>query len=667
MNPLYSGPPEDSVERLEDDIERALRAILRERYGEVPERIVVEHPPRPGMGDFASPVAFELARRLRKPPRVIAQEIASAFPPLPGIARVEAGGAGYLNVFADRAAAVASLARALAAPAPPPSGEKLIVEHTNINPNKAAHIGHLRNAVLGDTLSRCLRFLGRRVEVQNYIDDTGVQVADLVIGFRTILRAGIERARGVEERFDFFCWDLYAKVTEMYATDPARLDLRPVMLQRLEEGEHDDARLAAYLTDRIVRCHLDTMERIGVRYDLLPRESDIIHHRFWEAAFDLLKRRRAITYVTEGERRGCWVMALEGSRFADLKEAEKIIVRSNGTVTYVGKDIAYQLWKFGLLPRDFAYVEFRRYPDGGVAWSTTHAAGAAGGPVAREARFGGAEQVYNVIDVRQAYLQAIVVEGLKALGHPAEAERSVHFSYEMVALTPSSAEAMGVTLSEEDRFRPYVEMSGRRGLGIKADDLLDALEREALREVAERNADLAPDERARLAREISVGALRYFMLKYSRNKVLAFDFKEALSFEGESGPYLQYAAVRASGILDKLAAGGGPAEEEAAGMALEGGFDLPGGEAAEEHWELLLQIARYPDSVTQAVGTLELSQIAKSAFALAQRFNSFYHKYPVIKEPDPRFRRARVVLIHLFRARMRQALDLMGIPIPARM
>ncbi|HEU4401886.1 MAG TPA: arginine--tRNA ligase [Candidatus Polarisedimenticolia bacterium] len=651
------------METIKDDIARAIRALLVERFESAAERIAVEYPPQPGMGDLASPIPFEMAKRLKRPPRLIAQELAAAFPSLPGLTRVEAGGAGYLNFFLDRGAALRALAHEVGSKAPERgAGETIIVEHTNINPNKAAHIGHLRNAVLGDSLARCLRFLGHRVEVQNYIDNTGVQVADVLIGWREIRRQGLDEVRAIRERFDYVCWDLYAKVTEMYTERPETQALRQVVLKALEEGEGEIAALGEHVARRIVNCHLDTMSRLGVRYDLLPWEGDVLAFRLWDAAFDLLKRSGAIKHVDSGERRGCWVMALEGPRFEALKEGEKIIVRSNGTVTYVGKDIAYQLWKFGLLPLDFRYEIFRSEADGHDVWSTTRGPGAPAHPP-----FGRATRVYNVIDVRQGYLQAIVVEGLKALGHQAEAERSVHFSYEMVALTPKSAEALGITLSPEDRARPYIEMSGRRGLGIKADDLLDALERQALKEVEARNPGLDAGEATAMAHAISVGALRYFMIKFTRNKVLAFDFDEALSFEGESGPYLQYAVVRAAGIFEKMQAAGGPVEAEAASWARQAGFDLPDGEAAEEHWALAMQIARFRETVAQAVEGLELSQVAKYAFALAQRFNSFYHKYPVMKEADPRWRRARIVLTHLFAARMRQTLDLMGIPVPARM
>jgi len=650
------------LETLKDEIARALGRTLMERFGEGLERVVVEYPPQAGLGDLASPVAFEMARRLRRPPRQIAQEIAGSLPVIAGVERAEAGGAGYVNLFLDRPAAAKRLARELSASPAAPSGGKVIVEHTNINPNKAAHIGHLRNAVLGDTLARALRCLGHNVEVQNYIDNTGVQVADLVIGFTEILGQGIDGARAVSDRFDYFCWDLYARVTDLYRSDPDKLALRTAVLQQLEEGEGEIAELAAYLAQRIVQCHLDTMGRIGVRYDLLPWEGDILKFHFWETAFRLLRESGAIARIDSGERSGCWVMSLEGPGFENLKEGEKIIVRSNGTVTYVGKDIAYQLWKFGLLGADFRYKPLREEADGHTVWSTTH-----GGGVVPHPPFGAGARVVNVIDVRQAYLQAIVVEGLKALGHAGQAARSVHFSYEMVALTPASAERLGVTLSDEDRGRPYIEMSGRRGLGVKADDLLDALRDQARREVTSRNPQLEASEAGAVANDISVGALRYFMIKYSRNTVLAFDFDEALSFEGESGPYLQYALVRAGAIFEKMVAAGGPGESEAELWGLEGSFDLPADAVADDHWALLLQIARFRETVGRAVESLELSQIAKYAFALAQSFNSFYHKYPVMKEPDERWRRARIVLTHMFRAQMRRALDLMGLPVPRRM
>jgi arginyl-tRNA synthetase len=650
------------VEGFKEECAGTIADLVHRLFGEVPGRIVVEWSPQPGMGDLASPVAFELARRLKRPPRAIAEDLVRAFPRHPWLERLEVGGAGYLNVFFVRGPALQALARSIVAPRPGASGETVIVEHTNINPNKAAHIGHLRNAVLGDCLARLLRFLGHHVEVQNYIDDTGVQVADVLIGFQRLLGFTLEQAQAIAEPIDRFCWDLYARVGEMYEKEPDKRALQADMLRALESRQGENGAFAAWLTRRIVQCHLQTMARLGVRYDLLPWESDILAFHFWETAFSLLKEARAIFQVPSGERAGCWVMALEGERFQDLKEGEKILVRSNGTVTYVGKDIAYQMWKFGLLPSDFRYAPFRDEPDGHRVWTSTSGEGTEPHP-----RFGRAQRVYNVIDVRQSYLQAIVAEGLKALGHADEAARSIHFAYEMVALTPRSAVRLGLPISEEDRNRPYVGMSGRKGLGVKADDLLDALETQALDEVRSRHADVDEAEALGLARAISVGALRYFMIRFTRNKVLAFDFDEALSFEGETGPYLQYAAVRAAGIFEKMEAAGGPGERQAERLAAEAPFDVPPGPDAEEHWALAMLLARFEEQASQAASSLELSLLAKYAFTLAQRFNTFYHRYPVMKEPDPRWRGARVALTWLFLAQMRRALDLMGIPVPERM
>ena len=540
-------------------VRAALAAHIRQHYQqEVP--IVTEKPPRIEMGEAATPVCFELAKRLKRAPRQIAQEIAAQLPPIEGVERVEIAGGGYVNFYFSRAAFLAASLKetemklADAAPDAP----KCIVEHTNINPNKAAHIGHLRNAVLGDTFVRLLRRAGQRVEVQNYIDNTGVQVADVVIGFLHIAgKTPAEvRALAAQPKFDYYCWDLYASVTHFFEEDKTRLALRGEMLKSIEEGAGEAAEMANIVAPAIVRCHLRTMERLGIEYDFLPRESEILHLKFWDAAFLLLKQRNAIHLAGSGKNAGCWVMRMNesaeaaeanGSGATSEDDDAKIIVRSNGTVTYVGKDIAYQLWKFGLLGRDFLYEMFYTYPAGHMLWISTAVGGNSSAPA-----FGHAAIVYNVIDARQAYLQNVVTAGLRALGYEEQAARSVHFSYEIVALTPRCAAELGYTLSEEDAKKPYVEVSGRKGLGVKADDLLDRLETAARAEVDERHPDTPDMERAAIAHAIAIGALRYFLLKFTRTATIAFDFKDALSFEGETGPYCQYAVVRARNIFRKL-------------------------------------------------------------------------------------------------------------------
>ncbi len=653
---------------------RAIRRASEAALGLTPPHVPLTYPPDAAFGDLATPLCFELARVARKAPRVLAEAIVLAFAPAGGVARVEAAGNGYINAYFDR---TAFLRRGLAGPTgsrPQASGPKTIVEHTNINPNKAAHIGHLRNAVLGDTLVRCLRRMGRPVEVQNYIDDTGVQVADLVVGFRILRDEGLDQVRSRwsdqvlrerGERFDYAAWDLYADVTRFYEEDPARLQHREQTLQAMEQGGNAIADLAAHVAHRMVRQHLATMDRIGVRYDLLPRESDILALRFWETAFERLRRAGAIQRAETGRSAGCWVMRMPDAE-EGAGEDEKIIVRSNGTVTYVGKDIAYQMWKLGLLERDFHYTPFDWSPVEPLyeLWSSCSTDGRATHPA-----FGGGETVYNVIDRRQSYLQRVVHHGLRALGHEGPAERSIHYAYEMVALTPAAIAAIfpNFPLTDEDRARPYLEMSGRRGLGIRADELLDSLEARAREEVAKRNPDFSSIDVERTARDIMVGALRYYMLRYSRNRVVAFDLEAALAFEGETGPYLQYSLVRAKNILAKVAGRFGPEAVDAGRLAESADLGALAPETATDHWNLALQLLRVDPTVRQALLSLELSTLAKHAYVLAQAFNSFYHKYPVVQEQDEAIRVARTAIVRLYCDGMIDLLGLLGIRAPERM
>jgi arginyl-tRNA synthetase len=634
----------------------------------------IETPPNRQLGDLAVTVAFQLARTLRKPPRAIAQELASNIGTLPGVAQVVAAPNGYLNLYLERPAFLAARLHGEVA-ALPAAAEKTIVEHTAINPNKAAHIGHLRNAALGDTLARVLRFRGVPVEVQNYIDDLGVQVADVIVGLKVLDGRSLDQVKDVagSTRFDYYCWDLYAKVTEWYEQDRSRLSVRAQALSELEHGGNDTAVMAAFVVDRIVRAHLSTMARLGIGYDLLTYEGDILRLQFWARAFEILKASGAVFLQTEGKLAGCWVMRIEedaapaenDSRQADADGAEsreKVIVRSNGVVTYVGKDIANQFWKFGLLGRDFNYRLFDVQAHGRPLWSTTSEAGDPGAPP-----FGDARRIFNVIDSRQMYLQALLSQALRTLGHPEQAENSIHFSYEMVALSHATARELGYPASSgEEAAKPFVEVSGRKGLGVKIDDLLDLLIEKASGEVSKRNPDMPEDACRLAASQIAVAAIRYFMLKYSRGKLIVFDIEEALSFEGESGPYLQYAVVRANNIFNKL--------EEREGLTEARVIETLSGEAADELtdgeaslWGLVFEAGRLDDVVEQVVRSLEFSVLAKYAFGLAQLFNAFYHRFPILNEERIDRKRWRAAGIAYVRTQLVRALDLMGIDVPSRM
>ena len=651
------------LEQITDQLTETLKTRVLTLFGHAVDRIVLQSPPRVALGDLATPLCLELAKVLKRKPREIAEAMAKDLPlPKPFVQSVSVEGAGYLNFRFDRGAFTAAHMQSLMT-APPRARERVIVEHTNINPNKAAHIGHLRNAVLGDTLVRCLEWLGHRVETQNYIDDTGVQVADVVVAFEHLLKedsAGVAR-RAEDPKFDYFCWDLYSQMANYYLEHPEAEQWRRDTLHKIEQREGETAKLASIISRAIVHRHVATMMRLGIEYDLLPKESDIIALHFWDRAFELLKRSGAVILEREGKHKGCWVMKLEGAaEFEGMDEPDKILVRSNGTVTYTGKDIAYQLWKFGLLDRTFNYRKFSTYPDGGVLWETTTADGSPDAP-----RFGGAKRVVNVIDVRQAYLQRVVREGLRLLGHTREAENSIHFSYEMVALTPETATALGLEVSAEDRKRPFIEMSGRKGVGVKIDDLIDALQSkatEAVREGSKREG-LSDQEIEELGRQVAIGAIRYFMLKFGRNKIIAFDFNEALTFEGDSGPYLQYSTVRVLNIFRKMKERGVDAkidDRSLDALTLNEGLN-------DEMWELVRRSADLPAAVERAVDGLELAVITHELFELSQKFNSFYHKYSILNEPDEAERQRRAVCAEVFRRTMIASLDLLGIPVPERM
>lgn len=623
----------------------------------------LEQPKQTEFGELALPVAFQLARALKRSPKQIAAELAEELPAIEGVDRFEVAGGGYLNIRFDRAAYGAGLLRGKEASPDTYSG-KIVVEHTNINPNKAAHIGHLRNAILGDTFVRMLRAAGRPVEVQNYIDNTGVQVADVVAGFHFLEKKSKADVQQLIDagKFDYLCWDLYARISAYYKDHPEHLGWRAETLHAIEAGTGVLAEIGQIAADAIVNAHLATMLRLNVRYDVLPRESEILHLQFWAMAFELLKERKAIYFETEGKNKGCWVMP--GTAFTEQvvegdEDLDKIIVRSNGTVTYVGKDIAYQLWKFGLLAKDFFYRKWLTYPDGHTVWASIDHPADANVP-----SFGHAVRVYNVIDSRQSYLQDVVVAGLRALGFQAQADASVHFSYEMVALTPATCVELGITLSDEDRRKSYVEVSGRKGLGVKADDLMDRLIGKALDEVASRHAEAPAPERESVARQIGVGALRYFMLKFTRNSVIAFDFGEALSFEGETGPYVQYAAVRARNIIRKLGERGGDLPDFSAELD---DASLGRQLASEDFWQLLLAASRADLAIERAIVSGEPSHVARYAFQLAQAFNAFYHDYHVLAEENAERRTFLLWMTDYFRSQLEQTLDVLGIELPEYM
>ena len=660
-----------------------VRQFLHRKYQVELPNVVIDTPPKVELGEFAMPFSFELAKQLRKAPRKIAEEIVAEMPVPEGFERFEVAGAGYINARLKRDAAARALA-AGEAPIVSHQGEgaadvegKILVEHTSINPNKAAHIGHLRNAILGDTFVRLLRGAGHTVDIQNYIDNTGVQVADVVVGFVHLekqSKAQIEALMASTPRFDYYCWDLYARVSQWYEQDKENLKVRLEALHAIEHGGNEMADIAELVSTAVLRRHLETMERLDIEYDFLPRESEILRLHFWDLAFQQLKDKGVLYYENEGKNNGCWVMTrpatstkantARSGEEATLSAAEKsgpdedakVIVRSNGTVGYVGKDIAYHLWKFGLLGRDFGYQKFFRYRNEHECWISAEQ-GEADHP-----HFGGVEAIYNVIDSRQSDPQNSVVEAIRLLGYPDKAAHYTHFSYEMVALTPRCAMELGYEVDEEDRGKAYIEVSGRKGFGVKADDLLDALIAAAGTEVDSRHPELDEAERRRISEQIAIGALRYFMLKFTKQSVIAFDFKEALAFEGETGPYAQYAVVRASNIFRK--AGIEPEQALSAGVDYARFFS---DESGTEIWELWLLAGKTSSVIEQCIATTEPAYAAKHAFQLAQQFNNFYHRHHILNEADEDRKKFLLATAAVVRRELVALLAIMGIRCPSVM
>lgn len=661
---------------LQAQLQARIAQLLKERYDVELPSFAVELPPKIEFGEMALTVALQLARPLKKAPRVIAQELQAALAETPGVASVEVAGAGYLNVKLDRGAVV----RRVAADEHAVIGGRgfQLLEHTSINPNKAAHVGHLRNAILGDSFARMLRQgigeearwkQGYDTGVQNYIDNTGVQVADIVVAVTELRGMNLMQVREwltelleSNVRLDYECWDLYASVSQWYDADPAqaaaRKQIRLDTLHRIEAGSNDTAEIAELIATSVLRRHLETMQRLGIEYDFLPRESEILHLHFWEAARQLMVEKGVLYHETAGKNAGCWVMRRAGAAplaAGEVDEDAKIIIRSNGTVTYVGKDIAYHLWKFGLLGLDFGYARFREYPSH-TCWIST-VQGEHPHP-----SFGHATAVYNVIDSRQDDPQTQVKEALRALGYVSESDNYTHLNYAMVALTPRCAEELGYTLKDEDKGRAYIEVSGRKGFGVKADDLIDRMIAAALDEVRKRHPELDEQEQQRIAEAIGVGALRFFMLRFTRNTVIAFDFRDALSFEGETGPYVQYAAVRAANIFRKV----GVDEDEALRAVADADFsELLAGET--DIWELWLTASRLTVALEQGIAQAEPAVLAKYAFNLAQGFNNFYHRHNILRETDAPRRALLLATAAMARRELVRVLGWLGISVPSAM
>jgi len=538
--------------------------------------------------------------------------------------------------------------------------EKVFIEHTSVNPNKAMHIGHLRNAVLGDTVARVLKWLGFSTEVCNYIDDTGLQVVDVVTALLyldpPLFTEGICDLERMWEKvpedqpFDYFCWDLYARFQNEVEGTPFLLEKRGQVLHEIEEGLQPISVFAKELAEKIVRAHLETVAQLSIFYDLLNWESDIIRQGFWEATFELLKERKALRFETEGPNEGCWVVPFGGIVETDegVKSLDKILVRSSGSVTYTGKDVAYQLWKFGLLKRDFLYRHWGPQKNGEMLWTTAKDG---------ESRdhlptlFGHADRVINVIDTRQTYPQQVVGECLRQMGFEKEAEESIHLAYEVVNLSAQAARLLGM---EESNEKKAFAMSGRSGTGVKANDFIRMVKQKVIEK-----ADHPLEDST--ASALASAAIRYYLLKFTLESQIVFDFDEALKTTGDTGIYLEYAHARACSILRK-------AEERE--IDLQWRRDCIPLQLTDTERSLLDALSGFSSTVAKTGKNLRVSQLTEYALDLATSFTNFYeHPDPeaevqtlFIHLQDKGLQTFRLSLVMAFQKVMANVLNLLGMP-----
>jgi arginyl-tRNA synthetase len=647
---------------IREGVARVLKELLN--IEEIPFNV----PPQREWGDFSSAICLSMAKQRRESPMKIAQEMAerlkTKLPPY--IKKIGVSPPGYLNFKVDWPGLAQDLISQIlregehfGKPVSPPK-HKVFIEHTSVNPNKAMHIGHLRNSVLGDTVARILKWSGFSTEVCNYIDDTGLQVVDVVTALLYLdspfytegsdFKAMWVKVRG-DQPLDYFCWDLYARFQNELEREPSLLERREEVLHKIEGGIHPISNFAKELATKIAQSHLETVAQLFIFYDLLNWESDIIARGFWEATFELLKEKKALRFETEGPNEGCWVVPFGGivETAEGMKSLDKILVRSNGSVTYTGKDVAYQLWKFGLLKKDFLYKRWGSQANGEILWTTTRD----GESVQKlSKKFGHADRVINVIDTRQSYPQQVVIETLRQMGFEKEANESIHLAYEVVNLSPQAARLLGMEETEEKKA--YV-MSGRSGTGVKAKDFIQMVKQKVIEK-----ADHPLDEI--VASALASAAIRYYLLKFTLENQIVFDFDEALKTTGDTGVYLEYAHARACSILRK-------AKEQKIEPKWRNNC-IPK-KLTETEKGLLDALSRFSSAVAKTSKTLRVSQLTEYAFDLATSFTNFYEhpdpgadvKTPFIHLHDKELQNFRLSLVEAFQKVMANMLNLMGMPI----
>jgi arginyl-tRNA synthetase len=621
-----------------DEIENNLHKILDDLS--VSDILFSVEPAKPGFGDVSSNVSFLLAKHLKKNPKEIANILSEKYRQLTStlVSNVESHPSGYLNFFANWE----TLTQLILSESDLDEfgsidlggNSTIVVEHTSVNPNKALHIGHIRNIILGDTIARILKKSNYKVNILNYVDDSGLQVADIIVGFRHF---GFAQEPPFGKKFDHYCGDdVYVKTTEKYEKDPSLEEIRKNILKELEDGTSETAQFADKITRRVLENQLETCWNLGVYYDCLNFESQIIRSGLWGRIFEKLKEMCLIEFENEGKNVGCWVIRGENN------EEDKVIVRSNGTATYIAKDIPYAAWKLGLLEDPFNYQKYEKIqPDDHILWQTTLA-------VSSESKqnFTG-EKVITVIDSRQARLQKIITALMSKFKSAEDAY--VHLGYESVTLSGDTAQTLGLNTEGKQ-----AQMSGRKGLYVNADSVYDLLKTKTIEETRKRHPEMADSEIDKISHQISVGTLRYEMIKQDLDKMITFDLTKSLSLEGDTAPYIQYTHARASRIIEK----------SHRTPSIDVDFSLLNDKS---ELDLIKTIGLFDIYVMDAAKNLSPKVIARYCHDLAVAFNSFYEHVKVLELDDEKLENSRLCLVNSFKLTLEKALELLGIVAPDKM
>ncbi|MEC4848136.1 MAG: arginine--tRNA ligase [Nitrosarchaeum sp.] len=627
-----------SFKSLIDEIENNLHKILEDMS--ISDISFTVEPAKPGFGDVSSNISFLLAKSLKKSPKEIASLMSGKYQKSQNIlvSKVEPHPTGYLNFFANWE----KLSQLILSESNLDefgsidlgNNSQIVVEHTSVNPNKALHIGHIRNIVLGDTVARILKKSNYKVNVLNYVDDSGLQVADIIVGFKHL---GFDQKSPTGKKFDHYCGDdVYVKTTEKYEQDPNFEEIRKNTLKELEDGASETAKFADMITRRVLENQLETCWNLGVYYDCLNFESQIIRSGLWVKIFEKLKEMNLVEFENDGKNAGCWIIRGENN------EEDKVIVRSNGTATYIAKDIPYAAWKLGLIDDPFSYKKYEKtQPGSRILWQTTLTA--SNEP---KQNFTG-NKVITVIDSRQARLQKIIT-GLMSKFKSTD-DAYVHLGYESVTLSSDTAQTLGL-----DTDGKQAQMSGRKGLYVNADSVYDLLKSKTIEETKKRHSEMSDFEIEQIAHYVSVGTLRYEMIKQDLDKMITFDLIKSLSLEGDTAPYIQYTHARASRIIEK----------STRNPSIDVDFSLLNDDS---ELSLIKIIGLFEIYVLDAAKNLSPKVIARYCHDLAVAFNSFYEHVKVLELGDEKLENSRLCLVHSFKITLEKALELLGITAPDKM